>query len=492
MMQNKMMQLWKSSLLAVALVCLVASCKKTYDEPPVTGQPDIVANTTIKDLKARYTTQGTTVAITDDVIIEGVVNMDDKSGNYYQQISIQDSTGGILLRLAGSNLNTSYPVGRKIYVKAKGLYLGDYGRMIQLGGGVDTINGGVTLLTQNLQDKHIIKGPINQPLNARVVTFNQLGTGLQDPFVNTLIKLENVEFSPADLSKTYADNGASGNRFVQGCTSPTTNRITLRTSDFANFATLPLPQGNGDIFGIYSLFNTTKQLTIRDTTDVRFYGPRCAGGTVGGTPITLGTSPYTINFDNIGSALPTGVSVSSNATSTSLGSAGAYSTTKALWTATSAGFKNVASATGLTQGAGNTEQDNSTNRALAVRQTGTVDIGGDPGASFIFLLANTTGKNNLKMEFQLQSLDAASARVTTWVVEYGLGETPTSFTAVTPTGTMTTGGNTFSNTAITVNFPAAVSNQSQKVWIRLFAKTPTTGGGSRATTAIDDVKFSWN
>lgn len=483
---------WINAATAIAVVSLVASCKKTYDEPPVTGAPDIVANITIKDLKARYTTQGTTVAITDDAVIEGVVNMDDKSGNYYQQISIQDSTGGILLRLAGSNLNTSYPVGRKIYVKAKGLYLGDYGRMIQLGGGVDTINGGVTLLTQNLQDKHIFKGAVNQPLVARTVSFSQLGTGLQDPYVNTLIRLENVEFSPADLSKNYADNGASGNRFVQGCTAPATNRITLRTSDFANFATLPVAQGNGDILGIYSLFNSTKQLTIRDTTDVRFYGPRCAGGTVGGTPITLGTSPYTINFDNIGTGFPTGVSVSSNATATSLGIAGAYTATKGLWNATGAGFKNLASATGLTQAATNADQDNATNRALAVRQTSTVDIGGDPGASFIFLLANTSGKNNLKMDFKLQSLDAASGRTTTWTVEYAIGDTPTSFTTVGATGSMLTGGNTFSNTPISVSFPAALNSIAQKVWIRIIAKTPTTGGGNRATTAIDDVQFSWN
>lgn len=491
-MQNKMIRTWKSSVAALALLCLIASCKKKYEEPPLTGEPGIVANTSIRDLKARYTTQGTTLAITDDVVIEGVVNMDDKSGNYYQQISIQDSTGGILLRLAGSNLNTSYPVGRKLYVKAKGLYLGDYGRMIQLGGGVDSVQGGVTLLTANLQDQHIIKGALNQSLTPKVVAFSQLGTTLQDPYVNTLIKLENVEFSTADTSKNYADATASGNRTVQGCTSPSTNKLTLRTSDFASFATLPVANGNGDITGIYSLFNTTKQLTIRDTTDVRFYGARCNGGTVGNTAITLGTSPYLIDFDNIGTALPSGVSVSTNATATSLGAAAAFINTKSLWNGTSAGFKNFASATGLTSGAASTDQDNATNRALGVRQTGTVDIGGDPGAAFIFTLGNTTGKSNLKMDFNLQSLDATITRTTTWTVDYALGESPTTFMPASAAGTLTTGGSTFSNNAISVTLPAAVNNQSQKVWIRVITTTQTTGNGSRPTTAIDDVKFTWN
>jgi hypothetical protein len=480
----------------VALTLLFTGCKKSYDAPPETGAPNIVANTSIKDLKARFTSQGSTVAINDSVVISGIVNMDDKSGNYYQQISIQDETGGILLRLAGSNLNTSYPVGRRIYVLCKGLVLGDYGRMIQLGGGVDSIGGGVTLLAANLQDRHIIKGPLNQSLVPKVVTVAQLGTTLQDPYVNTLIQLDNFEFASAELNKNYADATASGNRYVQGCTSPTTNRLTLRTSNYANFATVKVPQGNGTLLGIYSLFNSTKQLSIRDTTDVMFYGPRCSGGgsgTIGGTVITLGSSsPYLINFDAIGTSLPNGVFVSSNATASTIGTAGSYTSSKSAWNLTGAGFKNVASANGLTAAATTTDQDNSSNRALAVRQTSTVDIGGDPGASFIFLLDNTTGKTNLKMDFQLQSLDATSSRTTTWVVEYAFGDNPTSFISTTATGTLTTGNSTFSNNAISVTLPAAVNNQSQKVWIRIFAKTATTGGGNRATTAIDDVKFTWN
>jgi hypothetical protein len=195
----------------------VFSCKREFDEPAPTGPANIVANTTIAALKAKYTTAGTTLAIDEDLVIGGVVGMDDKSGNFYQQIAIQDETGGILLRLAGSNLYTTYPVGRKIYVKLKGLYLGDYGRMIQIGGGVDVVGGGVTLLAPNLKDQHIIMGDYNQPLVPKVVTVAQLTTELQDPYVNTLIKLENFEFSAGDTSKTYADPTASGNRIIQGC-----------------------------------------------------------------------------------------------------------------------------------------------------------------------------------------------------------------------------------------------------------------------------------
>jgi hypothetical protein len=488
-----------AALTVVSVVLL--SCKKRFTDPPPVGAPGIVANTTIADLKARLTSTGTTVAITDDVIIEGIVSMDDRSGNFYQQIAIQDATGGILLRLAGNNLFNNYPVGRQVFVKAKGLYLGEYGRMIQLGGGVEPGGGGVTLLAVNLQDQHLVKGALNQPLVPKVVTVSQLTTSLQDPYVNTLVKLEGFEFAANELSKNYADDDQSGNRIIQGCTNPTSNRLTLRTSNFANFATLRVPQGNGDIIGIYSIFNSTKQWTIRDTTDVRFNGPRCPTAGGGGT-ITLGTSPVQFNFDALGTTgLPAGVYVKQDASASFLGNeATVYNgnfNAPTAWNQTSLGFKNFASATGLTATATSTVQNASTNRALGVRQTGTATAGGDPGAAFAFLLANTTGKTNLKLEFLLQSLDGSTGtgRTTTWRVDYGIGDDPSNFTTVaTIPATLTTayGTGKFSNTAVTVDFGNALNNINQKVWIRIVALTPTTGSGNRPSTAIDDVKISWN
>lgn len=256
------------------------ACKKAFDAPGNTGDPGVVATISIKDLKSRYTS-GTAVAVTDDQVIEGVVICDDKSGNYYQQIAMQDATGGILLRLGSANLYNYYPVGRKIYVKLKGLYLGQYNGTLQLGAGIDSAyisQGGVTLLAFNLFDQHIIKGPLNQPVIPVVVTASQLTTSLQDRYVSTLIRMEDVEFAATDTGKSYADLGQSGNRIVQACAAPGSNRITLRTSNYSNFAETKVLAGNGAIVGVYSYFGSTKQLTIRDTSDVRFTNSRCGSG----------------------------------------------------------------------------------------------------------------------------------------------------------------------------------------------------------------------
>jgi hypothetical protein len=497
-MQMKNKYSWKA-LVVINLFLSGLSCEKKFTDPPPTGEPGIVANTTISALKARLTSTGTTVAITDDVVIAGVVSCDDRSGNFYQQIAIQDETGGILLRLAGGNLFNDYPVGRKVFVKCKGLYLGEYGRMIQLGGGLEAGGGGVTLLATGLRDLHMIKGALNQPIVPTVVTVAQLGTSLQDPYVNTVVKLVGFEFASGELGKNYADDNFSGNRIIQSCTNPTTNRLTLRTSNYANFATLPVPQGNGDIIGVYSIFNTTKQFTIRDTTDVKFYGPRCP--TAGGNgSISLSSSPLIFDFDNIGTAgLPAGVYVKQDASSVYLGNEatvvnGNFNSPTA-WNATALGFKNFASADGLIVSSSSTAQNASTDRALGLRQTGTAGSGGDPGAAFAFQLANTTGKSNLQLEFKLQSLDGVSAagRTTIWRVDYAFGLSPAAFSTVTTNpATLSTVFGTFANTTVTVNFGAALNNVNQPVWIRIVALNPTSGGGNRPSTGIDDVKFSWN
>ncbi|NOT51006.1 MAG: hypothetical protein HOP10_06990 [Chitinophagaceae bacterium] len=487
---------FNAAVLVVTVSVAMTACQKKYTDPPILGNPDIVANITIKDVKARYTS-GAPVKINDDVVIEGIVGADDRSGNYYQQIAIQDATGGVLLRLAGNNLYNNYPVGRKLFVKLKGLYLGQYNGTLQFGGGIDSpyINqGGVTLLAYNLIDQHIIKGALNQPLVPKVVTVADLTTSLQNPYISTLVKLQGFQFKSNELGKNYADDGQSGNRIIENCATPAAT-ITVRTSNYSNFARLPVAQGNGDIIGIYSYFSSTKQWTIRDTTDVQFYGSRCPTGAGNGS-ISLTASPQTINFDNIGtSGLPQGVYVKENATSLDLGVEASvpvnHFNTQTQWSSTTGAFKNFASATGLASNASTATQNASTNRALGIRQTGSY---GDPGAAFAFQLANTTGKSNLALEFKLQSLDiTAAGRTTTWRVDYGTGLSPSSFTTIaTAPVTLTTAYGTFANTTVTVNFGAALNNISGPIWIRIVTLSAATGSSNRASTGIDDVKFTWN
>lgn len=261
-----------SFVTVLLMLAMVSSCvKEEYDTPPTGGKdPDITVNTTIKDLKALYT--GTTpVKITDSLVIMGVVSGDDKSGNLYKQIVIQDSTGGISIRIDGNSLYTEYPVGRRLFIKCQGLYLGDYGGLIQLGAsdGVDVIE--IPLAST---DRSILKGIYGLTVTPTPVSISQLNADYQ----NMLIELNDVEFTAADAGKPYADgvNKVTQNRGLKDCNG---GSLIVRTSGYASFANAKTPSGKGKFVGIYTEYNTDGQLLVREPKDLDMAGTRC-GGTI--------------------------------------------------------------------------------------------------------------------------------------------------------------------------------------------------------------------
>jgi hypothetical protein len=205
--------------------------------------------------------------------------------------------------------------------------------------------------------------------------------------------------------------------------------------------------------------------------------------------IVLTSSPKTFNFDGVGAPLPDGVTIHTGATASAVGTAATYNNgTNFHWGTATAGAKSFASATGLDASTDSATQSVAVNRAIGVRQTGAF---GDPGAAIVFSLENTTGKTNFQMSFKLQSLDITSPRTVTWTVDYGFGDAPTSFTAATPVGTMTTGSSSFTNNDVTVNFGSALDNKSSRVWVRIVTLSTSVTTGNRPSSAVDDVSFSW-
>ena len=278
--QKKLWQWISMALVSSALI--FTGCKKEFDEPPAYMEPDITANTTIAQLKAMHTL-GQVEAITQDIIIMGIVNADDRSGNYYKQISIQDSTGGITVRLDGTNLYTNYPVGRKIWIKMNGLYLGDYNGLIQIGGSLDNSGSfpNVAALASGLFDQYIVKGSPNNTVTP--VTLD-LGSTNNNQYQSMLVQINGAEVAVADTAKTWANatQQLSANINIRNCDNKS---IIVRTSGYANFAGVNVPNGNGTLLGIYTVFGTTPQLIIRDTSDAPLNGPRCGSGPV--DPVSL-------------------------------------------------------------------------------------------------------------------------------------------------------------------------------------------------------------
>lgn len=256
----------------IAILSLNLCCEPNYDIPPSSIGEVFSPDLSIKDLIAKHQ-MGKFEQWGKNNTILGVIVANDRTDNFYKSIVIQDSTGGITIRLDGIKLNANYPEGMKIAVKLKGLWLGDYGKLIQLGAGVDLSDPAYPSLypiPQTLFDQYLVKGAVGPAPAAKILGIPDLGNNYQ----NQLIQLNQVAFVVADTGKTFADakNKASLNRNIQDCNG---NNIILRTSGFASFASLNTPAAMGSIKGIYSVFGNTKQLIIRDTADLKMVLPRC-------------------------------------------------------------------------------------------------------------------------------------------------------------------------------------------------------------------------
>lgn len=288
----------KINILIAAVIALCATfvfsaCNKKFDEPPFSttklADEGIRATKTIDDFKNNYATVSTGgfLPITDSIVLVGVVSANDRSGNLYKQIYIQDSTGGIEVDIEGTGLYGTFPVGREVAIFCKGLYVANVAGMKKIA--TKTVQNGSSAalgIPSALLHNYVRYGAINQPVEPiEITSLTQLDptTAVGKKLLGSLVKLNNYEVVTSELFYTYADSTANKNTVnvdIQNCSG---ERILFRNSAYANFASLPVPTGNGSITALYTVFNTTKQLLIRDTSDVKFYGPRC-DGTVPGPP----------------------------------------------------------------------------------------------------------------------------------------------------------------------------------------------------------------
>jgi DNA/RNA endonuclease YhcR with UshA esterase domain len=309
------MKIIRSQFLISAAALLIAasfsSCvKKDFDTPPSTNvNPNVTVNKSISGLKAMANVAGY-IQITDDIIISGTINSDDHSGNIYKQIIFQDSTAGIMVNVDLSNYYALYSVGRQIFVKCKGLYIGYIKGMVQLGL-IDSSGTQPTIgrIPQSLVDTYILRGVWNKIVTPKVVSLASLA-GYKKAYENELITFNNVEFVSTDTSKLWANAPAQSSvaRYIEDCSG---NQMEIYTSGYATFASSYTPAKKGSITAIYQVYNSTVQLVIRDIDDVKLTSPWgfTAGGTIIGTGSLMNLADIRLLYTGCGTTFATGTKI---------------------------------------------------------------------------------------------------------------------------------------------------------------------------------------
>ena len=221
---------------------------------------------TVAEVKAYFT--GALAQIPDNAYLKAQVTANDKTGNLFKYIYVEDKTGGIRVNIDMASLyaDPRFFVGKQVLINLKDLYVGSVNTEVQLGG---FFNGNVGRVLANDVYKHFFQ--TND--FTEVVATEKTIAGLTDADVGRWIKIKDLQFINDDLGESYA--GASNtSRTLEDCSGA---KISLTTSSFANFASRQIDSGKGDLYGVLTKYNGKYEVWITNPLGADFDGNRCDG-----------------------------------------------------------------------------------------------------------------------------------------------------------------------------------------------------------------------
>lgn len=240
---------------------------------------------TIKDLKAKYNStvfasSNTYQQIKEPTQLRGWVTGNDIQGNIYSEITMEDESGeGILICISQGGLFGALPVGAEIIVELKDLYIGGYGKQPEIGTPYTNSNGKtyVSRMNPRLWQQHYKRIGFKENVQASDFDLSKIK---EEAYLQAncgkLMTLKNVSFQKggtatyapeaekdaANCVARYLKDETAGKNIAQAS-------LQIRTSTYAKFAAEKLPEGKLNITGVFTRYNDTWQVLIRDLNDVQ-------------------------------------------------------------------------------------------------------------------------------------------------------------------------------------------------------------------------------
>lgn len=259
-----------TALLALAGSVSLSSCDDDFERPPmVVPTAKRHANTTIAELKTKFYTgesnYATLVEKRDDgtdYIIKGRVISSDQAGNFFKQLVIEDETGAIQVNIDSYDLYKSYQYGQEIVIDVTGLYVGAYGKLMQIGSTPNNNYPG--RIASDLATKQIEVNGLAEPEKVvageyTIAALNELISNQEEFLAKQcrLVSIKDVTFKDAGKA-TLADKDKNTSRTI----SDGTGDMIVYTSGYSDFYDYYCPEGKGTIVGILSFFNRSWQIRL--------------------------------------------------------------------------------------------------------------------------------------------------------------------------------------------------------------------------------------
>lgn len=260
--------------------------KPGFEIPKATIEP----NTTILEFKQKFWQDDVNYIATVDkredgshYIISGRVISNDRYGNVYKKLVIQDETAALAISINANSLYNDYRVGQEIVIDATDMYIGKYNGTQQLGFPFFYEKGQVweaTFMPLAFFVEHRQLNGLPKPDDVYTVTYRSFSELPSAPSELAAVQSQLVRFN----NVTFVDGGVK--EFTDGYKVNTNrklkdkdgNTITVRTSGYALFREEMLPEGYGDVVAILDYYATSAepespwQLTLISSDDCMNFG----------------------------------------------------------------------------------------------------------------------------------------------------------------------------------------------------------------------------
>ena len=187
----------------------------------------------------------------------------------YKQIIINDTTGAIIIGVNDVGLYAMAPKGQRVRIDCKGLHIGGYGKMAQIGG---LYNGKVGRMNRYVYPQHVrlmgIPDP-TQPEMQPTLIDESFFTNDNKNNLATFVRLENVSITEANGTELWApEELKNSSNVVERHIKVGKTNVVLRMSTYADFANEAIPTGSLNINGVMTRYNDYWQFVISHTTDI--------------------------------------------------------------------------------------------------------------------------------------------------------------------------------------------------------------------------------
>lgn len=209
------------------------------------GTNHILPNADLSVLYENY--RGEPFYIRENMVFEAYVTSSDETGNFFRSFVVEDVTGAVEIRAGFYDIYNYYQPGRRVLIKAKGLAVGKYNGIMQLGSRINTYSAYRVeeFGTPAYLEDYIVRDTCFKEIKPIKV----LITELNEKYCGRLVKIDGLTAEKDNICwSDGADEFTSSG--VVAFTDSEGNRIFVTTSAYADFAEDKVPSGIVSLTGI--------------------------------------------------------------------------------------------------------------------------------------------------------------------------------------------------------------------------------------------------